>query len=122
MCFKQKNIRRQPFTHPALTNTSRVTDIILQQDVLLHFPYHSFDSVIDLLREAAMDPEVISIKITAYRLASNSKVINALINAVRNGKNVVVMLELRARFDEEANLEWKESLGRRRCKSAYWNA
>jgi polyphosphate kinase len=108
--FAQKKIRRQPFPHPALINTSRVTDIILKQDVLLHFPYHSFNSVIDLLREAAMDPEVISIKITAYRLAPNSKVINALINAVRNGKNVVVMLELRARFDEEANLEWKERL------------
>ena len=63
-----------------------------------------------MLREAAIDPEVISIKITAYRLASNSKVINALINAVRNGKNVIVMLELRARFDEENNLEWKEAL------------
>jgi polyphosphate kinase len=108
--FAQKNIRRQSFTHPALINTSRVTDIILQQDVLLHFPYHSFNSVIDLLREAAMDPEVISIKLTAYRLAPNSKVINALINAVRNGKNVIVMLELRARFDEEKNLEWKERL------------
>ena len=57
-----------------------------------------------------MDPEVLSIKITAYRLASSSKIINALINAVRNGKEVVVMLELRARFDEEANLEWKERL------------
>ncbi|MEO8710673.1 MAG: polyphosphate kinase 1 [Parafilimonas sp.] len=108
--FAQKRVRRQSFTHPALINTSRVTDIILKQDVLLHFPYHSFNSVIDLLREAAMDPEVLSIKLTAYRLAPNSKVINALINAVRNGKNVVVMLELRARFDEEANLEWKERL------------
>ncbi|HEY2725727.1 MAG TPA: polyphosphate kinase 1 [Parafilimonas sp.] len=108
--FAQKNIRRQAFTHPALINTSRVTDIILQQDVLLHFPYHSFNSVIDLLREAAMDPEVVSIRITAYRLAPNSKIVNALINAVRNGKNVIVMLELRARFDEEKNLEWKERL------------
>ena len=108
--FPQKNVRRQPFAHPTLINTSRVTDIILKQDVLLHFPYHSFNSVIDLLREAAMDPEVVSIKLTAYRLASNSKVINALINAVRNGKTVTVMLELRARFDEENNLEWKERL------------
>lgn len=108
--FKQKRLRRQPFTHPELVNTSRVTDIILKRDVLLHFPYHSFNSVIDLLREAAIDPEVTSIKLTAYRLASNSKVINALINAVRNGKSVTVMLELRARFDEENNLEWKELL------------
>jgi polyphosphate kinase len=79
----------------------------LKKDVMLHFPYHSFDPVIDMLREAAMDDNVISIKITAYRLASNSKVINALINAARNGKEVTVFLELKARFDEEANLEWK---------------
>jgi len=108
--FTHKNLRRQAFSHPELLNTSRVTDVILKKDVLLHFPYHSFNSVIDLLREAAMDPEVLSIKITAYRLATNSKVINALINAVRNGKSVTVMLELRARFDEENNLEWKDLL------------
>jgi len=108
--FAQKRVRRQPFAHPALGNAIRVTDVILKQDVLLHFPYHSFNSVIDLLREAAMDPEVFSINITAYRLAFNSKIINALINAVRNGKSVVVMLELRARFDEENNLEWKKLL------------
>jgi polyphosphate kinase len=108
--FKNKSTRRQAFTHPELREALRVTDVIAEKDVMLHFPYHSFDSVIDLLREAAMDPLVTSIKITAYRLASNSKVINALINAVRNGKEVVVMLELRARFDEEANLEWKKML------------
>jgi polyphosphate kinase len=83
---------------------------VLEKDVLLAFPYHSFNGVIDMLREAAMDPQVTAIKITAYRLASNSKVINALINAVRNGKQVIVVLEVRARFDEEANLEWKEKL------------
>jgi polyphosphate kinase len=105
--FSQKKVRRGSFTHPALLNKPRVTDVILQEDVLLHFPYHSFNSVIDLLREAAMDPEVVSIQITAYRLASSSKIVNALINAVRNGKAVTVMLELRARFDEEANLNWK---------------
>ena len=108
--FSGKLYRRNSFTHPALMHSLRVTDVMLEKDVLLHFPYHSFDAVIDLLREAAMDPEVTVIKITAYRLASNSKVINALVNAVRNGKEVVVMLELRARFDEEANLEWKDRL------------
>ena len=87
--FKQKNIRRQPLIHPLLKETSRATDVILKEDVMLHFPYHSFDSIIDLLREAAMDPEVMSIKITAYRLASTSKVANALINAVRNGKRLL---------------------------------
>ena len=108
--FHNKRTRRQPFTHPALQNSVRVTDVITKKDVMLHFPYHTFNALIDLLREAAMDPDVTSIKITAYRLAPNSKIINALINASRNGKEVVVMLELKARFDEEANLEWKEIL------------
>lgn len=108
--FTDKSHRHSPFTHPALQNTVRVADVITKKDVMLHFPYHSFNSVIDLLREAAMDTDVVSIKITAYRLATNSKVINALINAARNGKEVVVMLELKARFDEEANIEWKQIL------------
>ena len=96
--------------HPALKKAIRVTDVIDKKDVLLHFPYHSFNPIIDLLREAAIDPAVSLIRITAYRLASESKVINALINAARNGKKVEVMLELKARFDEEANLEWKNIL------------
>ena len=107
---KQKSIRKASLTHPELSRTLRVTDVVLQKDVMLHFPYHSFNPVIDLLRESAMDPDVLSIKITAYRLAPNSKVINALINAARNGKQVTVMLEVKARFDEEANLEWKDIL------------
>jgi polyphosphate kinase len=109
--LRESGVRRtQAFIHPDLAKSLRVTDVIVKKDVLLHFPYHSFNSLIDLLRESAMDPEVTSIKITAYRLASQSKVINALINAARNGKEVVVMLELKARFDEENNLEWKKVL------------
>ncbi|MBU3713964.1 MAG: polyphosphate kinase 1 [Ferruginibacter sp.] len=108
--FKQTSGRRKPFTHPQLANAKNLYEIISKQDLLLHFPYHSFNSLIDLLREAAIDPDVKSIKITCYRLASRSKVVNALINAVRNGKHVTVVLELRARFDEEANLEWKTTL------------
>jgi polyphosphate kinase len=108
--FPKKNLRKKPFHHPLLPKNARVTDVIRKKDVMLNFPYHSFSPIIDLLREAAIDPDVTTIKITAYRLASNSKVINALINAVRNGKQVTVMLELRARFDEEANLEWKSIL------------
>ncbi|MFN5023386.1 MAG: polyphosphate kinase 1 [Chitinophagaceae bacterium] len=103
----EKTNRPQPFIHPTLRKKELVSDLVLQKDIMLHFPYHSYDPVIDLLREAAMDDNVLSIKITAYRLASNSKVINALINAARNGKEVMVFLELKARFDEEANLEWK---------------
>ena len=108
--FHKKTTSKKPFVHPLLKNFTRVTDVVLQKDVLLNFPYHSFDSVIDLLREAAIDPEVTQIKITCYRLASRSKIINALTNAVRNGKQVTVVIELRARFDEEDNLEWKEEL------------
>lgn len=108
--FPKKGQRRKSFTHPLLVKTPRVTDVVSEQDVMLHFPYHSFNPVIDMLREAAIDPNVTTIKITCYRLASNSKIINTLVNAVRNGKHVTVMLELRARFDEEANLEWKERL------------
>ena len=108
--FSQKTTRKKPFVHPLLQNFTRVTDVVLKKDVLLNFPYHSFDSVIDLLREAAIDPQVTHIKITCYRLASRSKIINALTNAVRNGKQVTAVIELRARFDEENNLEWKEEL------------
>jgi polyphosphate kinase len=108
--FAKKGQRKKPFMHPLLVRTPRVTDTVLEQDVMLHYPYHSFNPVIDMLREAAIDPNVTTIKITCYRLAGNSKIINALVNAVRNGKHVTVMLELKARFDEEANLEWKERL------------
>ena len=102
--------RNKPFTHPQLRHAVSVSKLLFQKDVLLHFPYHSFDSVIDLLREAAIDEKVQSIKITCYRLAHRSKIVNALVNAARNGKQVTVALELRARFDEEANLGWKTEL------------
>jgi polyphosphate kinase len=108
--FKKKSSRNKPFVHPLLQDATSVTKVILDRDVLLNFPYHSFDSVIDLLREAAISPDVLSIKVSCYRLAPASNIINALTNAVRNGKSVTAILELRARFDEEANLEWKEIL------------
>ncbi len=108
--FNDIPARPQPFVHPLLRQPLLILDVLEKRDVMLHFPYHSFDSVIDLIREAAIDPNVLSIKITCYRLAKNSKIVNALINAVRNGKHVTVILELRARFDEEANMRWKEHL------------
>jgi polyphosphate kinase len=108
--FGDINSRPKPFVHPLLTQPCRIMDIIAKKDVMLHFPYHSFDSVIDLLREAAIDPSVISVRITLYRLAKDSRVINALVNAVRNGKQVSVVIELKARFDEEANMIWKKRL------------
>lgn len=117
--FTRERTRRKTFIHPLFQNAPSVMQVIAQQDVMLHFPYQSFDTIIDLLREAAMDPNVTTIKITAYRLAKNSRIINALINAVRNGKQVVVVLELRARFDEEANLKWKERLEEEGVKVLY---
>ncbi|MBO9619649.1 MAG: polyphosphate kinase 1 [Niabella sp.] len=107
--FKNVSRRKEPFDHPLLME-QRISDVIMHRDVLLSFPYHNFTPIIDLIREAAFDPDVISIKITCYRLAAQSKIINALVNAVRNGKEVTVMLELKARFDEEANMEWKQRL------------
>lgn len=107
--FTVKKTRKKPFDHPFLAER-RVSDAVLEKDIMLHFPYHSFAPLIDIIREAAIDPDVSTIKVTCYRLASQSKIINALINAARNGKEVVVVLELRARFDEEANLEWKTRL------------
>lgn len=86
---------------PAYTNTFSVID---KNDLLIHFPYQTFNHTLDFLREAAIDPKVTHIKITLYRVARNSKVVNALINAARNGKNVTVLVELQARFDEAANI------------------
>ncbi len=108
--FQEKSIRKKPFIHPLLQNVNSVMEVILQRDILLNFPYHSFDSIIDILREAAIAPDVVSIKVTCYRLAENSNIINALTNAVRNGKSVTALLDVRARFDEEANIQWKEIL------------
>lgn len=96
--------------HPLIDGKSSIIKQILNHDILLHFPYQRFDHVVDLLREAAIDPKVKSIKINVYRVANRSQVMNALINAVRNGKQVTVILELQARFDEENNLYWTERL------------
>lgn len=105
---EEKLEERIPFNHPDFDGKQRISDVLVKKDVLLSFPYHSFSPMIDLLRESAMDPDVKSIHITIYRMAQNSKIANALVNAARNGKEVTVMLELRARFDEEHNMDWKE--------------
>lgn len=96
--------------HPELANCRSILDKIREKDLLLHYPYHSFDYFLDLLREAAIDPTVSHIRMTLYRLASDSNVIKSLITAVRNGKDVTVLIELRARFDEEANIHWVNML------------
>lgn len=100
----------KPIKHPFLLAKVTILDAISRNDIMLHFPYHSFKYIIDMLREASIDPKVRSIKMTFYRAARDSNVMNALINAVRNGKYVTVFLELQARFDEEANIKWAEKL------------
>jgi polyphosphate kinase len=94
----------EPLPHCGLVEKKSIFDVIRKQDIMLHFPYQSFNYIIDLLREASIDPKVRSIRISLYRLANKSNVINALINAARNGKSVTVFMELQARFDEEANI------------------
>jgi len=93
-----------------LDNAKTIFDVIDEKDFLLNHPYQSFDYLIRMLREAAIDPKVQAIKITLYRVAKHSNVVNALINAIKNGKKVTVLMELQARFDEEANIHWTTQL------------
>lgn len=100
----------EPLQHPDFKSFSSILKVINKKDILLNYPYHTFNHFIDFLREAAIDPKVESIYITLYRTAEKSKVVNTLINAAKNGKKVVVLLELLARFDEEQNVEYSEML------------
>ena len=102
--------KTKSLNHPLLPQNESILNAIRKQDIMLHYPYQSFQYIVDLLREAAIDPKVRAIKMTFYRTARNSNVINALINAARNGKNVTVFLEIQARFDEEANIYWIRKL------------
>jgi polyphosphate kinase len=99
-----------PVRHRDIQNGKSILSVIKKKDVMFYFPYHPYDHFIDLLREASIDPYVTSIQITLYRLARNSSVINALMNAARNGKSVTTVVELQARFDEEANILWGNKL------------
>ena len=90
--------------HPRLKGQKSLLSAIQKKDVLLSYPFHTFNHIVEILREAAIDPKVISIKITLYRVSNNSSIVNALINAVRNGKRVTAVVELKARFDEEINI------------------
>jgi polyphosphate kinase len=100
-----------PLNHKYLTNiNTSILSVIKQKDILLHYPYHTYDHIITLLREASIDPTVESIKITLYRVADSSKIANALVNAIKNGKKVTVLVELQARFDEENNIYWANKL------------
>lgn len=113
-------VPRSPRKPSSLSDTRSVFSQIKSKDMLLSYPFESINaSFIKLLQECAVDPKVTSIKITLYRLARNSKVIDALCTAAENGKDVLVMIELRARFDEENNIEWSKHLQEAGCKVIY---
>ena len=99
-----------PILKPELETEQSILDTIRQKDRFIHVPYHSFNSFIRVLREAALNPDVKGINVTLYRLAKASKVVKALICAARNGKKVTVVIELLARFDEESNIKWSKRL------------
>ncbi|UOQ78713.1 polyphosphate kinase 1 [Hymenobacter sp. 5516J-16] len=99
-----------PLPHPTLPRTGKMLPAIAERDHLLHPPYQSFDYVTRLITEAAQDPQVSSLSITLYRVAGKSEVAKALLKAAKNGKQVTVVVELKARFDEESNMFWAEKL------------
>ncbi|MBN2657950.1 MAG: polyphosphate kinase 1 [Spirochaetales bacterium] len=110
LTFLKEEERHVQLRHHALIGKDRILSVLKKQDILLHFPYHSYDTIIDFLREASIDPKVETISITLYRVARYSSIVNALINALRNRKSVTVIVELQARFDEKSNIFWAEKL------------
>ena len=105
-----------PLNVPGLSLVGSLLDKVAKKDYLLHAPYQSFSYVVKFLREAALDPTVKTIKITIYRLAEVSHIASSLINAVKNGKEVTVQIELQARFDEQANIHYAEQMQREGVK------
>ena len=99
-----------PLPIPGLSLEGSILERIKKKDYLLYAPYQSFSYIIKFLREAALDPKVVPIKITLYRLAKNSQIVSSLINAAKNGKKVTVQIELQARFDEESNISYSEQM------------
>ena len=114
--FYKRRIPQQP---AQLERGRSIMEQVRQRDILLSYPYESMKPFIQLLNEAAFDPEVVSIKMTLYRLANDSKIVEALVEAAENGKEVVVLVELRARFDEENNIRWSRQLEEAGCRVIY---
>lgn len=102
--LQRPDLKYPPMTPRVLKTSEGIFDMVARRDILLHHPFDSFSTVLDLIREAAVDPNVLAIKQTLYRTGKDSGIVEALIQAARNGKDVTVVVELRARFDEEANL------------------
>ncbi|HGJ5872429.1 MAG TPA: polyphosphate kinase 1 [Arsenophonus apicola] len=108
-----KNLLNKPLPrlrHRRFDNFRNGFDAIREKDVLLYYPYYTFEHTIELLRQASFDPNVLTIKINIYRVAKDSRIIESMINAAHNGKKVTVVVELQARFDEEANIHWAKHL------------
>ncbi len=105
-----KDKKLSPVHYKALENAASIFDKIKEKDYLVHVPYHTFESVIKFFEDASVDPDVSEIKIIQYRVGSKSRIMKALMKAVKNGKKVSSFIEVKARFDEEANLDWGEKL------------
>lgn len=116
---KLKYMDMPKINHPDFDSESSILANLRKKDILTYYPYHSFDTFIDLLREASIDPAVNEIYITLYRIGKGSSVVNALTNAVKNGKKVTAVVELQARFDEEANIYWSKIMTEEGVKVIY---
>jgi polyphosphate kinase len=119
------DLKYQPFLPTSPSELKPVTDeediftLIRRRDILLHHPFQSFQPVVDFLRQAARDPDVLAIKVVLYRVGRNSPVVEALLEAIEEGKQVAVLMELKARFDEESNIEWAKTLEKAGCHVVY---